>query len=359
MRQQKCINTLAFLSNTSMQLPDESPECLRKMFIIKLFGVVGLLFTLPFGLASLFNGNHSLAFILILISILLISNYFLISRKSYYKLAANIIVYIFLVLFLYLVYSGGVANTGALWIYAFPALALFLHGLKKGLFDIAIFVMLLTLMFIGLEDGFLEASYTSEYKIRLIFSFLVVTFLSSLYEYSNSKSFTEMGILAEKLINVAKQDQLTELANRRGIHDEMQELYQEAKESNEHLCVMLCDIDFLHDINDGYGHEVGDMVIKEVANEIQNSINNTHTVARWSGEEFLILLPQTKLQDTYKFARALEKRIENLVISYDREQIQVSLSIGVSDIEKVNSIYSAVRRADNEMYQVKKSASLA
>jgi diguanylate cyclase (GGDEF)-like protein len=262
-------------------------------------------------------------------------------------------------LFLYLVYSGGIENTGSLWIYAFPSLTLFLHGLKRGLIDIAIFVILLTFMFVGIDDSLLATSYSSEYKLRLIFSFLVVTFLSSLYEYSSTKSFEEMHLLTEKLINVAKQDQLTDLANRRGIHEEMEHLYQEAKENNHPLCVMLCDIDFLHDINDRYGHEVGDMVIKEVAEEIQKSINNSHTVARWSGEEFLILLPETKLEDARHFATALEQRIENLVINCDRKPIRVTLSTGISDIKSVNSIYSAIRHADNEMYQLKNAAALA
>ena len=353
MEKQDFIDTDMFTDQQSMKLSDNSPECLRKIFTIKLFGVIGMLVTLPFSVLSFLNSQHILSLVLFAITVILLLNYFLVSKKAYYGLGANIIVYIFLILFLYLVYTGGVANTGSLWIYAFPALALFLHGLKRGLIDIAIFIILLTLMFIGFDNSFLEASYSDEYKSRLIFSFLVVTFLSSLYEYSNDKTFDEMNILTEKLINTAKQDQLTELANRRGIYEEMESLYEHAKKNNEELCVMLCDINFLHDINKSYGHEVGDLVIKEVAKEIQNSIKNTHTLARWSGEEFLILLPQTKLEDAHKFAAALEKRIENLNINYDRKHIKVTVSTGISNVEGVNSIYSAVRLADNEMYQVK------
>lgn len=353
MEEQNCINKGAFVDDTGMKQSNDNPERLRKSFLIKLFGVLALVITLPFGLLSLYHANYTLSFTLLLISLLFGINYFLVTRKEYYALGANIIVYLFLALFIYLLYSGGVANTGSLWIFSFPALALFLHGLKKGLIDIAIFVILVMLMLLVFHDE-LSTSYDSEYKLRLIVSFLVVTFLSALYEYSNSESFKEMRLLTQKLINVAKQDQLTEPANRRGIHEEMECLYTHAKEFNEDLCVMICDINFLHDINDRYGHDVGDLVIKEVAMEIQNSINNSGTVARWSGEEFLILLPQTKLQDAYKFASALEKRIENLTINYDRQQIRVSVSTGISDVERVNSIYSAVRHADNEMYQSKK-----
>ena len=353
MGDQYCFNKLKQIAQMGMKISDESPQCLRKIFLINLFGLLGIFLTLPFSLLSFLNGNVPLAVSLMLISILLIINYFMVTKKALYALGANIIVYLFLILFLYLVYTGGVANTGALWIYSFPALALFLHGLRRGLLDIAIFVLVLVFMFINMDNNFLEATYSSDHKIRLIFSFLVVTFLSSLYEYSNAKSFDDMNILTEKLINVAKQDQLTELSNRRGVQEEMECIYKEAKEKNEDLCVMLCDINFFHDINHVYGHEVGDMVIKEIANEIQHSINNTHTVARWSGEEFLILLPQTKLKDAYRFASALEKRIENLIINYDNQRIKVSVSTGISDVQNVNSIYSAIRHADNEMYKTK------
>jgi len=357
MSKENYIDKETFTEKKSMELSEDSPECLRKIFTIKLFDVIGIFFTIPFGILSLINGHYMLSMALLLLGAILVLNYYVVSKKAYYKLGANIIVYLFLLLFLYLVYSGGVANTGSLWIYAFPALALFLHGFKKGLIDISIFVLILSVMFFGVDSSFLEASYSNEYKLRLIFSFLVVTFLSSLYEYSNNKTFDEMNILTEKLINIAKQDQLTELANRRGIHEEMESLYKHAKDNNEDLCVMLCDINFLHDINISYGHEVGDLVIKKVASEIQNSTQNLHTVDRWSGEEFLILLPQTKLKDAHKFAAALEKRIENLNIMYDRKHIQVTVSTGLADVDKVNSIYSAVRHADNEMYQVKKATS--
>jgi len=285
-----------------------------------------------------------------LTAVLLGMNYVFAIRKGHYNMGSHIIVYVFLLLFIYLVYSGGIENTGSLWIYAFPALALFLHGLKHGLVDIGIFVFILSLMFLVNSDAYLAASYSAEHKSRLILSFLIVTFLSSLYEYSSTKSFEEMRRLTEKLIYTAKQDQLAELTHKRGIHEEMEALYHHAKEHDEPLSIMLCDIDYLHDINGRYGKDVGDMVIREVANEIQHSIKNSHSLARWSGEEFLILLPQTHINDAYNFADALTRRIKNLNVMHDRNKIQVSLTMGVSDTKSANSIYAAIRQADNRMY---------
>ena len=337
---------------TSVASIEEDPEVLGKIFILKLFVMLGMLFSLPFGVLSLFQDNYILSLFLLSTSAILTINYYLIVNKQTYTLSAHIMVYLFLVLYIYLVYSGGVEDTGSLWIYVFPSLALFLHGLKHGLIDIAIFIILLSLMFLIDNGSYLEGSYSDEYKIRLLLSFLMVTLLSSLYEYSSTKSLAQMRVLTEKLIGVAKQEQLLELTKRRGIYAEMEVLFTYAKENNEALSIILCDIDYLHDINGRYGTDVGDMVIKEIEEEIQKSINNSATVAKWSGEEFLILLPKTEFSDAHKFSLALEQRIKNLKIIHDRKPIQVSITTGVSDIENTKSIYSAVRQADNKMYNV-------
>lgn len=235
---------------------------------------MSIIFTFSFAVLSFLSTNNQLSSILMLTAALLGMNYFFVPRNAH----------------------------------AFPALALFLHGLKHGLVNIRIFVFILSVIFLVNNDAYLVTSYSSEYKLRLILSFLTVTFLSSLYEYSSTKSFKEM---TEKLITVAKQNQLSEFTNNRGVHEEMEALYQHAKEHDEPLSIMLCDIDYLHDINGRYGHDVGDMVIKKVTKEIQNSIKNTH---------------------------ALTRRIKNLNVMHDRNKIQVSLTMGVSDTKSVNSI---------------------
>jgi len=330
---------------------EEDPEALRRISILKFFGGIGILFTLPFGVLSLFQDNYLLSLFLLGLSVLLIINHYLISQKEYYIFGANVIVYLFLLLFLYLVYSGGIENTGSLWIYVFPAVALFLHGLKYGLIDIALFMLLLSLMFYVNNGSFLEAAYTDAYKLRLILSFSVVTLLTALYEYLSIQSFSKMRLLTQRLIDVAKEEHLSDLVSKRGIYEEMELLFHYAKENNETLVVMLCDIDYLHDIHGRYGNTVGEMVIREISQEIQNSIKNSNTVARWSGEEFIILFPQMELSDVYKYATALEKRIKNLKIIHDRKPIQVSLTTGASNIDNVKSVYSAIRQADNKMYK--------
>ena len=328
----------------------EDPETLQKISILKLFIILGILFTLPLGILSLFQDNIILSFSLLFISALLLVNYYFIFNSKMYTFASTLLVYLFFFLFLYLVYSGGVENTGSLWIYIFPGLALFLHGLKHGLIDISVFLFIITLMFFLNNGSYLEASYTDEYKIRLILIFAMITLFTSLYEYSSTNSFKKMRLLTNKLIDVGKEDQLSKLTNKRSIYEEVELLFHYAKENKQTLVVMLCDIDYLHDINGRYGSDVREMDIKEISQEIQNSIKNSDAVAWWSGEEFIVLFPQTNLSDAHKYSIALKKRIKNLKIIHDRKPIQVTLTTGASNIENANSVYSAVRQADSKMY---------
>lgn len=328
----------------------KNPKLARKIYLIKLFGIIGVLVTLPFGLLSMYYGNMKLSILLIVIAVFLSVNYFLVVKTTRYVFASNIIVYLFLLLFVYLVYSGGVENTGSLWIYAFPALALFLHGLKRGLVDIALFVILLTVMFLYPDDAFLSASYSDEYKLRLIFSFLVVSFLSSLYEYSSVKSHEQLEELTYKLIGIAKEEQLAEITSKRSINDEMEVFFYYAMEHDEDLSLVVCDINYLYDIQERYGKDVADMIIDEISKEIKKSIHNSLAISRWTGNEFLIVLPKTNYDDAYTYSKALEKRIKNLKIIHDRKPILCTLTTGVADAKNTKSIYGMIRHADTKMY---------
>jgi len=336
--------------NLDKNLCEYNPGLERNIFLIKLFGLMGVVVTMPFGVLALFRGNTTLSMILISISSILILNYFFASKREKYTFASNVIVYLFLFLFLYLVYSGGIENTGSLWIYVFPALALFLHGFKHGLIDIGIFALGMIVILYFPIDTALMASYSDDYKSRLLLSFVAVTFLASLYEYSSIKSFDRVCTLTKKLINVAKEEQLAELARKRSIGEEYELMFAYAKKHDESMSIVLGDIDYLHDIKGRYGDDVGEMVIDEIKNGIENCIKNSEAIVRWTGAEFLILLPKTVYDDALKFAQALEQRIKNLTLMHGGKPMHISLSTGVADIENSHSLYATIRNADSKMY---------
>ena len=343
-------NLEEYKKSVNQNVCEYNPRLARNIFLIKLFGLMGVLVTMPFGVLALFRGHTTLSMILMSISSVLILNYFFSSKREKYVFASNVIVYLFLSLFLYLIYSGGIENTGSLWIYVFPALALFLHGFKHGLIDIGIFVLgTILILYIPLDTPLL-ATYSDEYKSRLLLSFITVSFLASLYEYFSLKSFEQVCALSKKLINVAKEEHLAELARKRGIGEECEILFSYAKKHNEKMSIVLADIDYLPDIRGRYGNDVGEMVIYEIKHAIENCTKNSEAIVRWTGAEFLILLPQTVHDDACKFTEALEQRIKNMTLTHDGKPIHISLTTGVADIENSDSIYAAIRNADSKMY---------
>lgn len=129
-------------------------------------------------------------------------------------------------------------------------------------------------------------------------------------------------------------DELTGLYNRRYIKERM---YEEVSRSNRFGNVVSCiilDIDKFKAVNDAYGHEAGDMVLKEISEVIQQNVRTVDIVGRYGGEEFVVILPQTGLDGALKVAEKLGKAVENKKINFGSELINTTISVGVASTEE-------------------------
>jgi diguanylate cyclase (GGDEF)-like protein len=164
---------------------------------------------------------------------------------------------------------------------------------------------------------------------------------------------TVQGEQATRLNLLAATDPLTGLANRRLT---LQLLDQLARDSRLDLApvVMLCDLDHFKQINDGWGHAMGDQVLVAVADALRASTRDADTVARWGGEEFLIVLPVTRGLDAGDLAERLRARVEALQVA-DRHQcpVPVTLSIGIAPLADGETGSSWLRQADEALYRAK------
>jgi len=334
----------------------ENSRYLRQIYIVKAITLLAIVCTLPLGLLALLKGQQPLSFILLIIAFLSIVNYLLILKeKISYALASDIVVYPLLVLMVYLVSSGGVNNTGALWIYSQPAVVLFLYGLRKGIVVLALFTLILVGILFLPDNILLTTFYTFEYKVRLLLVFILDIALTAAYEYSTENLFAKMKLLTEELTHIAEEDQLTQLRNRRGVHHQMERIYEQSKRDKTTMSLIMCDIDYFKEVNDRYGHEAGDKVLIDIANVIKNTIRRTDIAARWGGEEFLIVLPKTNKKEAYTVAEKIRKNILELLVMHEKSQIKVTLSAGVVDSKQTSGVDQLVKLADNYMYEAKTS----
>jgi len=115
----------------------------------------------------------------------------------------------------------------------------------------------------------------------------------------------------------------------------------------------LCDIDFFKDINDRYGHQMGDEVLVGIANIIKDTIRRSDMAARWGGEEFLIVLPDASQREAYQVAEKIRNSVLASSFYHHMKEIKVSLSSGVAQMKDADSIDDLIRQADNYMYQAK------
>ncbi|XOV77486.1 MAG: GGDEF domain-containing protein [Aestuariibacter sp.] len=322
--------------------------------MVNLFGLVGICITFAMGTGQLIQENWTQTTVMYSASLVYFLGHYYQKHTGNFEIASNIILLSLYLLMIYLVYSGGVSNTGPLWIFMIAPVSLFFGGLVKGLRDTSIFVVIISIMLFAPDNMFLATSYTFEFKSRLLLSFITVAFLSAFYEYSRQQSFQFMQELSEKYEQLAKLDPLTKLSNRRDAMDKIEYELRGVERNNSSIALILCDIDHFKKVNDDYGHEVGDLVLVELAFAFNETLRKQDTVCRWGGEEFLIILPKTTAMQAQVVANKLRDRVNELRVSHQSDVLNITVSMGLSELTKVNKIISrAVAEADKHLYQAK------
>lgn len=165
----------------------------------------------------------------------------------------------------------------------------------------------------------------------------------------------------DKMQHLAMHDELTGLCNRRAFYDHAQSLLEHASREAAPLSMLMIDIDHFKSVNDRYGHLVGDEILKSVAHTIQSQLRLYDRAGRWGGEEFIVILPTTKLSDAAKIAERLRQAISSMSFhrlqdKIDADSLHVEVSIGVAGIKKGRriSLDTLVNLADEMLYQSKR-----
>jgi diguanylate cyclase (GGDEF)-like protein len=153
----------------------------------------------------------------------------------------------------------------------------------------------------------------------------------------------------------ATTDSLTGLRNRRFVEEKLAEEFVRAKRYREPLSVLMIDLDHFKDVNNTYGHEAGDRVLKHFAHVLQELARSTDTVARWGGEEFMMVAPKTDISGALLAANRLCTSARDEVVRVDEHVIRFTVSIGVAQLREEATPAQLVRAADKVLYQAKKA----
>ncbi len=158
----------------------------------------------------------------------------------------------------------------------------------------------------------------------------------------------------KELEELAYFDPLTGLPNRRFFLNSVQTLLESARRYGNPLSLMVMDVDNFKSINDTYGHEAGDLVLKSLASILKTNLRQADIPARFGGEEFIVALPNTSLESAYKTAERIRKTFENSTVIHNGREIKTTISIGVAQFrDYMESIDDLIRDADQALYQAK------
>ena len=151
----------------------------------------------------------------------------------------------------------------------------------------------------------------------------------------------------------AREDGLTGLANRRAFDEQLAFEFSRAQRLSQPLCLVMLDVDHFKSINDRWSHQVGDLVLQRLAALLRQEVREIDRIARWGGEEFALLLPQTAMPQALEISERIRLAIAALDFSNDVPGLSVTASFGVAQHDTVSSYEKLLSRADQLLYQAK------
>lgn len=169
----------------------------------------------------------------------------------------------------------------------------------------------------------------------------------------------KLELLNEELVEMTHRDPLTKLSNRRYFSMQSKKIKSYSKRNNVSLSLIVLDIDKFKNINDSYGHLVGDEVIIHIARALEKNLRDSDIISRFGGEEFVVLLQDCNIEDAYAVAQKIREYIQNAEVKIDEDtKIKYTVSLGVAEFNELkdnDNLEQTFARADEALYEAKTS----
>lgn len=167
------------------------------------------------------------------------------------------------------------------------------------------------------------------------------------------KTISQLKEANDKLSISSNTDPLTKLWNRRYVMERLKEENSRAHRSSHSFAIILCDIDHFKKVNDTFGHNGGDRTLEEFAKLLIGNSRLEDIMARWGGEEFLILLPSTDSEGALNMGEKIRHLIEMMIIPYKGTEIKITASFGITTSLGEEDLNQIINRADQALYKSK------
>ena len=168
----------------------------------------------------------------------------------------------------------------------------------------------------------------------------------------------ELSYIDDTLQKIKKKssiDDLTECYNKKEILSQVERFLLLFLRNKFPFSILMFDIDFFKKVNDTYGHLAGDFVLKELTKIIKSNLRKSDIMGRFGGEEFLVILPETKIAGAMRLAKRLNEEVKNHKFIYEGVEIKITISIGITTPTRSDSVDSLIDRCDKALYDAKKN----
>jgi len=220
--------------------------------------------------------------------------------------------------------------------------------LQQGI-NLVFLIIVSVFAILGTASGYSQFSFEGDHRLSLIMlQIFIFTVTFSILMMTAQRSYT-MRILEEKE-KLTLIDSLTQIGNRRFFTKTFQEEIYKSRRYNRPLSLIIFDIDHFKEINDTLGHHAGDCVLEELSSLVGAQLRSSDHFARWGGEEFTIILPESELSQSVLTAEKLREMIETYPFSINQ---QVTCSFGVIECADDETIDTALGRVDTKLYEAK------
>lgn len=232
---------------------------------------------------------------------------------------------------------------GLIWAPVLPAVFCFLAHIRRAVLYSLIFLLFLTVFYFSFESLHGKSPVAIHIWVNAILAYLIIFLVSIFFKGELQKD-------QAMLKSAADQDFLTGIANRRGFIPQLEVEIKRVMRYGSSLSIILLDIDKFKTVNDIYGHATGDTILIEIATLLNNEIRDNDIVARWGGEEFVILVPEADLTACTNLAEKLRKRIEE----HDFNDVKhLTSSFGVTQYHHGETSLEFIKRSDSLLYEAK------
>ncbi len=205
----------------------------------------------------------------------------------------------------------------------------------------------LEVMSFDIPDGILD-------EIQQNIEHIIQTF--DIPEENKMEVIKQINFMYSRTKYLSLTDELTGLANRRCFENTFEKEFLRAKRYNNKLTLVIFDIDYFKKVNDTFGHQCGDYILKQVSNAALQTFRKTDTVFRFGGEEFVVILTETDINQSIIPLERFRKTVETLDLNYHGQPVNITVSIGACQLTPdIHSKDILLEKTDNALYKAKNS----